>query len=146
VRARHILLGYQLTADDGDRARIEAEGIRALIDGGAAVDSLQQIYLGGDSLASEVIELGRNQLPPPYVSALDALDEGETAVIETPTGHNVVISRGIAGGGEVGYEEIAPRLRLQIEQQRAEAAFVERLKDEVYMDVRVKPEDVLDTT
>jgi hypothetical protein len=51
--------------------------------------------------------------------------------------------RGTGGGEEIAFEEIAPRLRAQLEQQRAEEAFVDRLQDQVYVDIRVPPERAL---
>ncbi|HET9481947.1 MAG TPA: hypothetical protein VFP98_09355, partial [Candidatus Polarisedimenticolia bacterium] len=59
------------------------------------------------------------------------------------TGFSVVVSRGRGGGGERTFEEMAPRIRQQLAAQRAEEAFVERLRAEVYVDVRTPPEQVL---
>jgi hypothetical protein len=64
-------------------------------------------------------------------------------VLETPTGYSVMVSRGTGGGEEVRFEDIAPRLRSQLEQQKAEEAFVKRLEDQVYVDIRIPPERVL---
>ena len=64
-------------------------------------------------------------------------------MVETPTGFSVLVSRGTGGGEVITFEEIAPRLRSQLEQQRAEESFVERLRSQVYVDIRIPPERVL---
>jgi len=143
VRARHVLIAYDVAEADRAAARERGEGLAAVIRAGADVDSLQAVEMPDDSASADVIELGRSQLPPVYARALEGLEPGGATVIETPTGFSVLVSRGSGGGDEVRFEEIAPRLRAQLGQQRAEEAFVERLEDRVYVDVRVPPERAL---
>jgi parvulin-like peptidyl-prolyl isomerase len=143
VRARHVLVAFERAQSDIDAARTRAEEIAAAINAGADVDSLQAIAMPGDSASAEVIELGRAQLPPVYARGLEGLEPGRAAVADTPTGFSVLIARGSGGGQEIGFEEIAPRLRAQLEQQRAEEEFVDRLQDEVYVDIRVPPDRAL---
>ncbi len=143
VRARHVLIPYDLTEDDKARARAEAEGIRDLVLAGADVDSLQEAAMPGDSAAAGVLEIEPDRLPQVYADALAGLAEGQAAVLETPTGYSVVVARGEAGGEPLTYEAVAPRIRQQLGQQKAEEAFVQRLRDQIYVDVRVHPEDVL---
>jgi hypothetical protein len=90
-----------------------------------------------------VIELSRTQLPPVYEEGMEGLEPGRATVLETPTGYSVLVSRGTGGGEDVRFEDIAPRLRSQLEQQRAEEAFVDQLEDQVYVDIRVPPESAL---
>lgn len=146
VRARHILIGFESTVEDREHARGEAGELRDRILTGADVDSLQAIYLPGDSVAAAVVELSQSQLPPSYAKALEGLDSGQAGVVETITGFSVIISRGNAGGEDVTFDEVAPRIRQQIAQERAEAAFVERLREQVYVDLRVRPEEVLSSS
>lgn len=148
VRARHVLIAYDLEEEDVERARAEAERIRTLVNAGADVDSLQAALMPGDSLGAEPLELSASQLPRPYLEALENLEEGraETAELEIPgrdvPTFNVVVSRGRTGGEPVTFEEMAPRIRRQLEQQRAEAAWVERLRARVYVDVRIPPSEI----
>jgi parvulin-like peptidyl-prolyl isomerase len=142
-RARHILLSFERTQEDRDRARLEAESMRDLVRGGADVDSLQAIHMPGDSTASARIEFPASQLPPLYLRALQELEDGDATVIETATGFSVLVSRGSGGGEEITFEEIAPRIRQQLEQERAEEAFVQRLREQVFVDIRVRPERAL---
>lgn len=143
VRARHILLAFERTDADRRRARQRAEELRDRILAGAEVDSLQAELMPGDSIGVSVIELPSDQLPAAYTAALEDLEPGAAGIIESPTGFSVVVSRGSGGGGERTYEEMAPRIRQQLAAQRAEEAFVERLREEVYVDVRTPPEQVL---
>lgn len=143
VRARHVLIAFDQTEADRVAARERAEALVAAIEAGADVDSLQAIEMPDDSASAAVIELGRSQVPPVYARGLEGLEPGDATVIETPTGYSVVVSRGTGGGAEVRFEEIAPRLRAQLAQQRAEQAFVERLEERVFVDVRVPPERAL---
>jgi parvulin-like peptidyl-prolyl isomerase len=98
----------------------------------------------GDSAAAGILELPPDRLPEAYAQGLEGLEAGQARVVETPTGYSVVIARGTAGGEPVQFEQVAPRIRQQIAQQKAEEAFVTRLREQVYVDVRVEPEEVLE--
>lgn len=147
-RARHVLVGFDRDEGDVARARARAEAIRDSIAAGADVDRLQAELMPDDSLGGEPIELAPSQLPRPYARALEGLEPGQAAVVDLssspglPT-FNVVVFRGTTGGGEVTFEELAPRLRRQLEQNAAQETFVERLEAEIYVDVRVTPEEAL---
>lgn len=143
VRVRHVLIAFDRSDADRQAARSRADALAAAINAGADVDSLQAIEMPGDSASAAVIELGTGQVPPVYAGALEGLDTGRASVAETPTGFSVLIARGTGGGQALTFEEIAPRLRSQLEQQRAEDAFVDRLQDQVYVDIRVSPERAL---
>ena len=143
VRARHVLIAFDRLVSDQQAARQRADDLAAAINAGADVDSLQAIEMPGDSVSAAVIELGRPQLPPVYEEGLEGLEPGRATVLETPTGFSVIVARGTGGGEDVDFEEIAPRLRSQLEQQRAEEAFVDQLEGQVYVDIRVPPESAL---
>jgi parvulin-like peptidyl-prolyl isomerase len=143
VRVRQILIAFGRSDADRDAARRRADELAAAVNAGADVDSLQSALMPGDSLSAAMIELGQSQVPPVYARGLEGLDPGRAAVVETPTGFSVLVSRGTGGGEVITYEEIAPRLRSQLEQQRAEESFVERLRGQVYVDIRIPPERVL---
>lgn len=143
VRVRHVLVGFERPESDREAARRRADELAAAINAGADVDSLQATLMPGDSASAAVIELGRSQLPPVYARGLEGLESGQAAVSETPTGYSALVSRGTGGGEEVVFEDVAPRLRTQLEQQKAEDAFVERLHDQVYVDIRIPPERAL---
>ena len=143
ARARHILVAYEFTDEDRARARADADAIRDLVLAGANVDSLQAERIPGDTTAAAILEVARDRLPAAYADALEELEPGGAAVVETATGYSVVVARGTAGGEAVTFEQMAPRIRQQLAQQKAEAEFVERLQKEVYVDVRIRPEEVL---
>jgi peptidyl-prolyl cis-trans isomerase SurA len=136
VRARHVLIAFERTDADRGRARERAGELRDRIAAGADVDSLQAVLMPGDSTGAAVIELPEDQLPEVYAQALADLAPGQPAIAETATGFSVVVSRGRGGGGEYTFEQVAPRIRQQLAAQRAQERFVERLRDEVYVDVR----------
>lgn len=149
VRARHVLIGFEYEDEDVERARAEARRLADLILAGADVDSLQAATMSGDSAGAEPLELSVEQLPPAYRTVLEDLEEGEAGVVEIAIqgrdvpAFNVVVSRGLQGGGEVTFEEMEPRIRRQLEQREAEKVWVDRLRDRVYVDVRVQPGDAL---
>ncbi len=149
VRARHVLIGYEYEDEDVDRARAEARRIADRILAGADVDSLRAETMPADSAGAEPLELAVDQLPPPYRTVLDELSPGEAGVVELPVqgrdvpAFNVVVSRGRQGGDEMTFEEMEPRIRRQLEQLKAEEAWVDRLRDRVYVDVRISPEEAL---
>ncbi|MBW3660955.1 MAG: peptidylprolyl isomerase [Gemmatimonadetes bacterium] len=149
ARARHILVGYELEEEDVARAQAEAERIRGLVSRGADVDSLQAAGMHADTAAAEPIELSRDQLPAEYAEALEGLESGEAEVVElrlpgreVPS-FNVVVSRGRSGGEPVTFEEMEAPIRRQLEQQKAEKAWVDRLGERVYVDIRIPPEEAL---
>lgn len=143
VRARHVLVAFGRSEADREAARRRADELTAAVNAGADVDSLQAALMPSDSASGAVIELGRSQVPPVYARGLEGLEPGRATVVETPTGYSVLVSRGTGGGVAIEFDEIAPRLRSQLEQQKAEEAFVERLRGQVYVDIRVPPERVL---
>jgi parvulin-like peptidyl-prolyl isomerase len=143
VRARHVLIAFEMGPDDRVRARSEAEEIRDRLVAGADVDSLQAARMPGDEETAAPIEIDATQLPPAYATSLEGLEPGGVAVVETPTGFSVVMLLGTSGGEPPTYELMAPRIRQQLARQKAEDAFVERLQEEIYVDVRLRPEEVL---
>ncbi|MGH7572573.1 MAG: peptidylprolyl isomerase [Gemmatimonadota bacterium] len=143
VRARHILIAFERTDADRERARERAEELRDLVLAGADVDSLQAALMPQDSIGTSTIELPPDQLPGSYAGVLEGLESGAAGIVETATGFSVVVSRGRGGGGEFTFEDVAPRLRQQIAARRAQEAFVERLRGEVYVDIRTPPEEAL---
>ena len=136
VRARHVLVAFARTDADRARARQRAEELRDRIAAGADVDSLQAVLMPGDSAGAAVIELSSDQLPEVYAAALADAAPGEPGIAETATGFSVVVSRGRGGGGEFTFEQVAPRIRQQLAVERAQERFVERLRGEVYVDIR----------
>jgi peptidyl-prolyl cis-trans isomerase SurA len=143
ARARHILVGYEFNEADRVRARGDAERIRDLVLAGADVDSLQAAIVPDDTTATSLLEVPRERLPEAYARALEGLEPGAAAVVETPTGYSVLVARGTSGGEPVTFEQVAPQIRQQLAQQKAESAFVERLRESVYVDIRLRPEDLL---
>ncbi len=146
IRARHVLIAYGFTEDDRERTRVEANRLQALVAAGVSVDSLQAAVMPGDSAAAEILELPADRLPDAYAQALETLAEGQATVVETPTGFSVVVGRGRAGGEPLTFEEVAPRIRQQLASQKAEAAFIGRLRDQIHVEVRVDPEEVVGAT
>ncbi|MDX1660668.1 MAG: peptidylprolyl isomerase [Gemmatimonadota bacterium] len=149
VRARHVLIGFDYEDADVAEARADAERLADLVLAGADVDSLQAERMPGDTVGSEPLELSVEQLPGPYRTALEGLEPGEAAVVELSVAgrdvpvFNVVVSRGREGGGAVTFEEMEPRIRRQLQQQRAEEVWVERLRERVYVEIRIPPEAAL---
>ncbi len=143
VRARHILIAFGRSAADRARARERAEELRSRVLAGADVDSLQAALMPDDSIGTSIIELPLDELPGSYADVLEGLASGEAGIVETGTGFSVVVSRGKGGGGSYTFDEVAPRIRQQLTAQRAQESFVERLRGEVYVDIRTPPEEVL---
>lgn len=140
VRARHVLIAFERTEADRGRARQRAEELRDLIAAGAAVDSLQAVLMPDDSAGTAVVELPADQLPEVYAQTLAELAPGAAGIAETGTGFSVVVSRGRGGGGEYTFEQVAPRIRQELAAQQAQERFVERLREEIYVDIRRSPQ------
>ena len=144
-----MLIGFDYEDADVAEARADAERLADLVLAGADVDSLQAERMPGDTVGSEPLELSVEQLPGPYRTALEGLEPGEAAVVELSVAgrdvpvFNVVVSRGREGGGAVTFEEMEPRIRRQLQQQRAEEVWVERLRERVYVEIRIPPEAAL---
>lgn len=148
ARARHVLIAFEYEEEDIERALAEAERLRDLVLEGADVDSLQAERMAGDSAAAEPLDLSLAQLPPPYREAFEGLEPGGVEVVRLDAqgrapAFNVVVLRERSGGEAVTFDEMEPRIRRQLQQQKAEKVWVDRLRDRVYVDIRISPEDIL---
>jgi len=145
-RARHVLVACDRSCEDAARVRARAEELRDMIRAGADVDSIQVALMPDDPEGAEPIELAPSQLPQPYARALQGLEPGEAAIVDLssapglPT-FNVVVFLERTGGGEVTFEEFEPRLRRQLEQNAGQRAFIDRLREEIFVEIRVTPEE-----
>ncbi|MFN2433533.1 MAG: peptidylprolyl isomerase [Gemmatimonadota bacterium] len=138
IKARHILIAADVT--EADRAAARALG-QALVDSlaaGADFDSLRVRYGTLTRGELEPVEGPLNQLPQEWQSALRELPVGgTTGLLRTPQGFTIVRLAGRGGGEPYTFEELEPRLRTQLEQTRGQQAFVEKLKQQVHVEVRL---------
>jgi hypothetical protein len=77
------------------------------------------------------------QLPPEWQDALRDLPVGgTTGLLTTPAGFAIVELQDRTEGGAYTFEELAPRIRSQLQQTKGQDALVEQLRKQVYVDVR----------
>ncbi|MBA2565290.1 MAG: peptidylprolyl isomerase, partial [Gemmatimonadetes bacterium] len=138
IKARHILITPETT--EADRAAARAMG-QVLVDSlraGVNFDSLQARHSRSPRPTTEPVEGPVNQLAEEWQAALKELPTGgTTGLLQAPAGY--VILRLVArGGGEpYTFEELAPRLRSQLAQTRAQEALIDGLRSDVFVDVRL---------
>jgi len=159
VDARHILIMPQVTAADADSAQALAERVRALLEAGASMDSLQKLFHDPD-LDKDADEVPLDKLPEDYQTAIGAVprpsqtpaDSGEalgtyhppvilpifTLTDADPHRRRRVVLQLLArrAEGDVLYQDVKDKIRDALGQELAVKAYLEHLRTRTYVDLR----------
>ncbi|HEX5387830.1 MAG TPA: peptidylprolyl isomerase [Gemmatimonadales bacterium] len=142
VQARHILIAPEITPAEVDSARIVAEAVAKAARAGAPFDSLQQAHQD-QSEQKEANDIPITKLPPAYAQAIgDApagtvLDPFPLQGAQGRTKYAVVKVTERRPAGDVRYEDVKDEIRDQLGQQLSIRRYLDRLKAETYVDVRM---------
>lgn len=138
IKARHVLITPEIS--EADRSATRAVGL-AVVDSlaaGADFEALLARHSNSPRPSTEPIEGPLNQLPSEWQEALRDLPiGGTTGLLETPAGYAILRLEGRGGGEPYTFEELEARLRSQLAQNRGQRAFIEGLRKQVYVDVRL---------
>jgi peptidyl-prolyl cis-trans isomerase SurA len=144
VKARHILIKPEYTADDTIRAKARADSALTLWKGGAVFDTLVKKFHDRDELEASLEPFPREQLPESYRTAIEGKAKGDFVgpfpIADRNRGvpkYVVLQLTDVIEAGDYTVEEVRDRMRQQMSQERSFRRLIEQLKKETY--VRVYP-------
>ena len=144
VKARHILIRAAVDSADIARTRATADSITAAWRAGASFDSLAAKYHDPAEFKSILDPFPRSELPPSYQTAFEGkaaneildpftIDDPRTQVPKFVVAQLVTVNE----GGEQTLEELRPRIRAQLGQERAVRRLLDRLREDTYIAIRI---------
>jgi peptidyl-prolyl cis-trans isomerase SurA len=137
IKARHILVVPRTSEGDQAAARALAQALADSLAAGASFAELQERHTDATPEERDVAEVPVNALPDEWQEALRDLPVGgTTGVLPAAGGFAILRLEGRGGGEPWTFEEIAPRLRSQLEQTLGQREFVEELRRDLYVMVR----------
>ena len=137
-RARHILIEVDQAADAGaiEAARTRAEELLAAIEGGESFEEVARNHSDDSGSARSGGDLGfftRGAMVPSFEEAVFSMSPGELrGPVQSPFGFHLIRLEEIRPGSVRPFEEMAPILKEEYRQARAEERFfdlTERLAD-----------------
>ena len=146
VKARHILIRPKLDSADDARARAEADTVAKQWAAGVSFDSLARAhhdYASGEE-TSILTPIPRDSMPATYQQAFAGKKAGDIAVFEIPgpAGHpKVVVARlaAVEEGGEYKLSDLRERVRQQLVEEGSIRRFLDSLRKEAYVSIRLGP-------
>ena len=135
VRASHILIGVEASADGEakSRARVEAEAVRREAASGADFAALAREHSSDSGSAPKGGDLGfvtRGQSVPPFDEALFALKAGEISdLVESVFGFHIIYAVESRPERVLSYEEASGQIRVLLLQQKRDLLAADFLED-----------------
>jgi peptidyl-prolyl cis-trans isomerase SurA len=148
VKARHILIRPTLDSLDEVRALERAQLVTELWRKGASYDSLvTQFHDEGSGEEKSIPEYPRDSLPESYRNAIEGHGLNEILPpfeIADPSSNSrkfvVVQITFLDEAGEYTLAELRERIRAQLSEERTMRRFIDSLKKQTYVSVRIDPE------
>jgi len=160
VDARHILIMPEITAADADSAAAVAERVRAILEAGGAMDSLQRLYHDPD-LDKDADEVPLDKLPDDYQTAIGAVpppppDPTADSTLALGSYHPPVILpvftltdadpnrrrrvvlqlKARRAEGDILYQDVKEKIRDALGHELAVKNYIEHLRGRTYIDIR----------
>jgi len=143
VKARHILIRPKIDSADVIAARVRADSAIARWRAGASYDSLVATY--HDPLEERSIpEMERSNLPESYAKVMDSVKVndyvGPFPIADPRSGSSKFVIAQITDvkeGGEYVLSDVRSNIRENLQQQRAVRRFIDTLKQQTYVSVRL---------
>jgi peptidyl-prolyl cis-trans isomerase SurA len=144
VKARHILLRWNMDSSDVLRARAEADSTLAAWKKGASYDSLVTKHHDDAELRLMADPVPRDSLPPAYRDALADKKAGDFAgpfLIPNPqNGLSKVVVLQLTSAEESGdlkLSDVRERIRAQLAQEKTARRILDQLRKEMYVSIRM---------
>ncbi len=144
VKARHILLRWNMDSSDVARARVIADSALAFWKKGASYDSLVTKHHDEAELRLMADPVPRDSLPPEYREALKDKKAGDFAgPFAIPNPQNglskiVIVQLSSAeAGGDLRLSDVRERLRSQLSQEKTARRILDQLRKELYVSIRM---------
>ncbi len=144
VKARHILLRWNLDSADVVRARAEADSTLAQWKAGAKYDDLVAKHHDEAELRLMADPVPRDSLPAAYKVAIADTHAGDfVGPFEIPNPQNASVKEVILQlttadeGGEMKVSDIRDRIRSQLQQEKTARRILDQLRRELYVSIRM---------
>ncbi len=144
VKARHILLRWNMDSTDVARAKLEADTVLNAWKKGASYDSLVTKHHDEAELRLMADPVPRDSLPPEYREALKDKQAGDFAgpfLIPNPQNglsKAVVLQLTSAEpGGDLKLSDVRERIRAQLVQEKTARRILDQLRKETYVSIRM---------
>jgi peptidyl-prolyl cis-trans isomerase SurA len=144
VKARHILIRPQIDSADIAAAKLRADSVLMLWQGGANVDSLAARYHDPEEEKGSLQPFDRTQLPESYRTAFEGKGTGafvEPFAIDDPArgAKKYVVAQILKAddGGDYTISDFRAQIRDQLAQERGMRRVIDQLRREVYISVRI---------
>jgi len=150
VKARHILVQPVIDSLDDARARVEADSVAKAWSAGAPFDSLVKRHHDPLEETSILTPVTRDSLPATYRIAFEGKQPNDIAVFEIPgiAGHPKFVVAQLATvdpGGEYTLSDLRERVRQQLVEEGSIRRFLDALRKEIYVSVRLDAAPRADT-
>jgi peptidyl-prolyl cis-trans isomerase SurA len=141
IRARHVLVIPEITEENREAARTDAEIVIDALRNGAPFDSMVRMY-HHDEDQTLVDHVARENLPPAYKEVFDQAQPGDIMgplEIADRTGikYVVIIFESALGEGEFTFDELRDRIYSTLSQQNGMNRYIDELKSATYIDIRI---------
>ena len=156
VKAHQILIVPTIDSNDVARTRKLADSVAALLKSGVPFDTLAKKYndYAGKEETGILTPFARDSLPVPYQSAFRTGKAGDISVFQIPGSAqrpNVpkfVVARlvTVSEGGDQTLDELRAAVRTELAQRGGMHRYVDTLKKQTYVSVRIGQTSVADAT
>jgi peptidyl-prolyl cis-trans isomerase SurA len=144
VKARHILVRPRIDSTDIAAAKLRADSVLALWQGGANFDSLAARYHDTEEEKGSLQPFDRTQLPESYRTAFEGKGTGAFVppfAIDDPArgAKKFVVSQVVKAddGGEYTLSDFRNQIRDQLSQERGMRRVIDQMRKELYVSVRI---------
>jgi peptidyl-prolyl cis-trans isomerase SurA len=144
VKARHILIRPRIDSADIAAAKVRADSVLALWQGGANFDSLAAKYHDSEEEKGSLQPFDRTQLPESYRTAFEGKSTGAFVVpfaIDDPArgAKKYVVAQIIKAddGGDYTLSDFKNQIRDQLAQERGMRRVIDQMRKDLYVSVRL---------
>jgi peptidyl-prolyl cis-trans isomerase SurA len=144
VKARHILIRPRIDSTDIAAAKLRADSVLALWQGGANFDSLAAKYHDTEEEKGSLQPFDRTQLPESYRTAFEGKGTGSFVtpfVIDDPArgAKKYVVAQVIKAddGGDYTLSDFKNQIRDQLGQERGMRRVIDQMRKDLYVSVRL---------
>ena len=144
VKARHILIKPHIDSADVAAARLRADTVKMLWQGGASFDSLAATYHDPEEEKGSLQPFDRTQLPDSYRTAFEGKGTGafiDAFPIDDPArgAKKYVVAQIIKAddGGDYTLSDFKNQIRDQLAQERGMRRVIDQMRKDLYVSVRI---------
>jgi len=144
VKARHILIKPHIDSADVAAARLRADTVKMLWQGGASFDSLAARYHDAEEEKGSLQPFDRAQLPESYRTAFEGKGTGafiDPFPIDDPArgAKKYVVAQIVKAddGGDYTLSDFKNQIRDQLAQERGMRRVIDQMRKDLYVSVRI---------